>query len=111
VSLSGEAKGALGGGVDVGGKVTLKNPYNKEWRSKNFASIKNNITSGNPKQMAKGIRQALKEGNPAAVLSRALGINTKDMAKNAKNLAQGAKQRVSKSLDNLKDGKKLKEGA
>lgn len=49
VKLSGDVKGALGAGGSVGGTVTLKNPYSKEFRSKSFDSIKKGITSGDPK--------------------------------------------------------------
>ena len=49
VRLSGDLGGALGGGGTVGGTVTLKNPYSKEFRSKSFDQIKKGLASGDPK--------------------------------------------------------------
>jgi hypothetical protein len=64
ITLNGDAKGVLGAGGNVGGTVTLKNPYSKEFRSKSMDAIKKDLRSGDPNKIARGLNKVLKDNSP-----------------------------------------------
>lgn len=74
IVIGGSVKGAVGVGASASAEISLHNPYSKDFRKKNFNSIKNDVKSKDPKKVARGVGNAILDHNPTAIATRALGF-------------------------------------